>query len=425
MNAKLTDTKLSIAKSIRKSVLAGFVISQLATASLPLSAMAADNEIRFAGQGLFTVSGSGGLTAEKRAETIQTNLDNALVASKDRTPAAVKITYVKGLPVLTLGGYQVVTVDSTTAKAQNTTPAVLATKWADSLRTALRDQTSVQSYVSQLSGEYDSSAPAAFNSPAPTQPNSMPPQQQAYQPQPQPYGQPSFSTQPYGGGQPYGGQPYGQGGYNQPSTGYRQGRITYAPAGLVLPITLSSGISTQVAKAGDVVQAAVSQTVMLGDSMIPTGSVVIGTITDAESGKMLGRSGSLGIKFNKLRTPDGVETPISAHLVGGIGKYAGGAQDETVKGETWKGKVVQAGVRGAIGAGTGAALGTAVGAIAGGGRGVGKGAWSGTAIGAGVGVAQSLILRKGADVNVQAGTAMQIQLDQPVSIAGTAPANPY
>ena len=111
--------------------------------------------------------------------------------------------------------------------------------------------------------------------------------------------------------------------------------------------------------------------------------------------------------------------------MGGIGKYTDGNGDEVVKGETWKGKVVQAGVRGAIGAGTGAALGTAVGAIAGGGRGVGKGAWSGTAIGGTVGVAQSLLLRKGKDVNVQAGTAMQIQLDAPVSIAGAAPVSPY
>jgi len=34
-------------------------------------------------------------------------------------------------------------------------------------------------------------------------------------------------------------------------------------------------------------------------------------------------------------------------------------------------------------------------------------------------------LRKGSDVNVAAGTAMQIQLDAPVSIAGAASANPY
>lgn len=380
----------------------------------PLAAFAADNEIRVAGQTIFSVPAAAGMTADKRAEVIQQNLDNALVAAKDRTPSTVNISYVKGVPVVTVGGYQVVTVDSGTAKSMGTSPALLAKKWADALRGSLRDQGSVQSYVSQLSGDYSSSAPAAI----PARQN----EQFATQPQQQ--------QQPY---TPYGGQPqYGNGGqpqYGQPAAygnaTYRQGRVTYAPAGLVIPISLSSGISTQVAKAGDVIQASVSQTVMLGDSMIPAGSVVMGTITDAEAGRMLGRSGSLGVKFNRLRTPDGIETPISAHLVGGIGKYTDGNGDEVVKGETWKGKVVQAGVRGAIGAGTGAALGTAVGAIAGGGRGVGKGAWSGTAIGGTVGVAQSLLLRKGKDVNVQAGTAMQIQLDAPVSIAGAAPVSPY
>jgi hypothetical protein len=188
---------------------------------------------------------------------------------------------------------------------------------------------------------------------------------------------------------------------------------------LVIPISLSSGIATQVARAGDLIQASVSQTVMLGDSTIPAGSTIIGTITDAKGGTYLGRAGSLDIKFNRLRTPDGTETPISAHLIGGIGKYTGTGTDETtLKGETWKTKLGQAAIRGGIGAGTGAALGTAVGAIAGGGRGVGKGAWSGTAIGGTVGVAQSVLLRKGKDVLIPAGTAMQLQLDAPVTVAG-------
>jgi len=69
-----------------------------------------------------------------------------------------------------------------------------------------------------------------------------------------------------------------------------------------------------------------------------------------------------------------------------------------------------------------AALGTAVGAIAGGGSGAGKGAWSGAAIGAGLGVADSLILRKGKDVTIPSGTALQLQLDSPVAISGVNPA---
>ncbi len=404
--------------SIKRSVLAGALLLSQSICLYPLAAMAADNDIHVAGQSIFSVPAAGGLTADKRAAIVQQNLDNALVAAKDRTPSAVNITYVKGIPVITLGGYQVVTVDGASAKSVGSSPALLAKKWADSLRESMRDQASIQSYVGQLSGDYFASAPAAVNAP---------PQQQAYQPpqqQQQSYGQSTYQAQtPYQQPQaPYGAQAQ----YGQPQGGFRQGRISYAPAGLVMPITLSTGIATQVAKPGDLIQATISQQVVLGDSTIPAGSVIIGTITDASAGRMLGRAGSLDIKFNRLRTPDGTETPITAHLIGGIGKYTGSGTDETViKGETWKNKAVQAGLRGAIGAGTGAALGTAVGAIAGGSRGVGRGAWSGTAIGGTVGVAQSVLLRKGRDVTIPAGTAMQLQLDAPVSIAGATASNPY
>lgn len=405
--------------SIKRSILAGALLLSQSIALTPLAAMAADNDVHVAGQAIFSVPAAGGLTADKRAAAVQQNLDNAMVAAKDRGPSSVNITYVKGVPVITLGGYQVVTVDGASAKTAGSTPALLAKKWADSLRESLRDQASIQSYVGQLSGDYFASAPAATSAP-------MPQQQPAYQQPQQGYGQPNtYQAQtPYQQPQaPYQQQaPYGQ-----PQGGYRQARITYAPAGLVIPISLSSGIATQVARAGDLIQASVSQTVMLGDSTIPAGSTITGTITDAKGGTYLGRAGSLDIKFNKLRTPDGTETPISAHLIGGIGKYTGsGTDDTTIKGETWKTKLGQAAIRGGIGAGTGAALGTAVGAIAGGGRGVGKGAWSGTAIGGTVGVAQSVLLRKGKDVLIPAGTAMQLQLDSPVTIAGAgAQQNPY
>ncbi len=399
--------------SLNRTLIAGALVLSQTLFLTPLTAFAADSTVRIAGQAVITnVAGSGSMTAVKRAETVQQNLDNALVAAKDKSPASVNIQYVKGLPVITLGGYQVVTVDSGDAKANGTTPAVLAKKWADGIRNMLRDQHSIDSYVAQISGDYSSSAPPVSQG------------MQANQ------GMVSQQSVNYGGSQYAQPQPQTgyapQGAYGQPPGGFRQGRVAYAPAGLVMQISLNTSIATQAAKSGDMIQATVSQTVMLGDSSIPAGSTIIGNITEAQAGRMLGRSGSLGIKFNRLRTPDGVETPISAHLVGGIGKYAdaGSDQDDVVKGETWKGKAVQAGVRGLVGAGGGAALGTAVGAIAGGGRGAGRGAWSGTAIGGGLGVAQSVLLRKGKDVVIPSGTQLQLQLDAPVSIAGGGPA-PY
>lgn len=447
-------------------------------------AVLADGSVYVAGQTVFTnKAASGGLSADDRAQQVQKNLDNALVASKDRSPASVNIVYVKGMPVITLGGYQVVTVDAANAKAAGTTPALLAQKWADALRNSLRDTASVDSYIGQLSGNYASTAPAS-NAP---QTSYNPPSNNNYQPQGGNSGGPGFGGPANGGGSDggnggpgnaggggYGGPPQGgyggtaqangygqqgnnyggpqgggpQGGYGGPQGGYggpqgqqggygqgggsdqynrstygggggaQRGRVMYAPAGLVMPVSLRTSISTQAAQSGDLIEAALTEPVNLGDSSIPAGAVLVGQITEAKAGGFLGRSGMLGIKFNRLRTPDGVETPISAHIQGGIGKYAD-TQGDVIHGETWKNKVGQVALRGALGAGAGAALGTAVGAIAGGsGRSTGRGAWSGTAIGGGVGVVDSLVLRKGRDVTIKGGTPMQVQLDAPMTVSG-------
>lgn len=341
----------------------------------PSMVLASASEVKVAGETVIVSQVSiGGMTAEQRAEIIQTNLDNALIATKDRSPRAVSIVYVKGSPVILLGGYRVMEVDTASAKAVGTTPALLAQKWADAIRNVLADQTSVSSYVAQLTGDHEgNTVPKPNNAVAVT---------------------------------------------NPPTVNYQRGRVVYAPAGLTIPITLQTSISTQAAKAGDLVQAVVSKAILLGESQIPAGTTVLGIVADTSEGKLLGKAASLTVKFNQLRLPDGSEQPITAHLVGNIGKYATVGAEDTLKGETWKTKAGQAAIRGAIGAGTGAALGTAVGAVAGGKRGTGRGAWSGAAIGSGVGVAQSLLLRKGKEVTLESGTALQLQLDAPLSLAG-------
>ncbi|HEY9777632.1 MAG TPA: hypothetical protein V6C81_27965 [Planktothrix sp.] len=408
-------TKLA---AVRNSVIAGALLLAQSFCVTPLAVLA-DSSVRVAGQSVFNVP-PGSISAD----TVQNNLDNALVATKDRSPNAVSVVYAKGMPVVTLGGFQVATIDAASAKAANTSPALLAKQWADALRSSMQDQASVDSYVAQLSGGAGGGAPSAGGYPgaAPNISNAEPgysPPQQQYQP-PQSNGgyaqtPPPQGQQFYGAGAPQYGGP-GQG------PGFRQGRVAVAPQGLTFPVSLQTSISTQVAKTGDMIEAQLSQPVILGDAQIPAGSTVMGTITDAEAGKRLSRSGSLTIKFNRLRTPDGIETPISAHLVGGIGKYQQTGSDESgnMRGEGWKAKLGQTAIRGGLGAGLGAGLGTAVGAIAGGGRGAGMGAWSGTAIGGGMGAAD-MLLRKGRDVTIPSGTAMQLQLDAPATVAGGGP----
>lgn len=222
----------------------------------------------------------------------------------------------------------------------------------------------------------------------------------------------------------------------------------FVPAGVVLNASLTTSISTDSARPGDLIQANLNQAVQLGNGQIPAGSVIEGHIASAQAGGFLGRSGRLTIQFDRLRMPNGAEAPMAAHINGNIAKYQQiGSGSNTIAGEGAGTKAGQALLRTALGAGAGAALGTAIGAIAGHGRssinyqpvygpyghamvpvgyyptyqsgaasGAGRGAWSGAAIGGGVGLADSLLLRKGRNVTITSGTPLQVQLDQPIRL---------
>lgn len=265
----------------------------------------------------------------------------------------------------------------------------------------------------------------------------------------QPYGQPAYGEAPYNAGAQYsqfaplqaptGGQygnfPPSGGGYGgasnyqspppyyapqPPPEQFHGGSEIVAPAGLSLPVSLQTAISTQVAKNGDYIQGTISQNVSFGRGFIPAGTQVIGAVTDSVAGRRLSRSGALSIQFTNLRLPNGQQVPITAHLVGDLGKYhdKGSGTNDLYRGEGVGAKFGQTAIRGGLGAGLGAGLGTAVGAIAGGGHGAGMGAWSGAAIGGGMGVAD-MLLRKGRDVIIPTGTLMNVQLDQPVDLGGS------
>lgn len=277
-------------------------------------------------------------------------------------------------------------------------------------------------------GGYGSQPPAYGGQPAYGQPVGAAPynggaQYSQYAPLQAPQNGQYGSFPPAGGG--YGGAtnyqappPY----YGQPPSEqfHSGGDQIIAPAGLSLPVSLQTAISTQVAKNGDYIQGTISQNVSFGRGYIPAGTQVVGAVTDSVAGRRLSRSGELSLQFTNLRLPNGQQVPITAHLVGDLGKYhdKGTGNNPVFRGEGGMAKVGQTAIRGGVGAGLGAGLGTAVGAIAGGGHGAGMGAWSGAAIGGGVGVAD-MFLRKGRDVIIPTGTEMQVQLDQPVDLGGS------
>jgi hypothetical protein len=427
----------------RQSLALALAVGNFLTFSV-VPVLAAANSILIGGSPVFTVNaGAAGMTANQRAEKIQKNIDNSLVASSNHGPTAVKITYVKGVPVITLGGYLVTSVDAATAKAAGTTPSILAQKWANSLKASLSNKTHVDAYIAQLTGASYTAGPTAATATAAAKPIATKPAPYKAAPKAVASSAPvstapayakmdatadAGSVTPYTPVNPGPSQLASTGGYNmQPDVMYnptqfgtvRRGQQIYIPAGMTISAKLATSLSSGVAKAGDVIMAKTTDSIQLGNATIPAGAILTGQVTDASNGKYMGKSGKLGIKFNSLRTPDGAETPITAHITGGVSKYSGSTSDsgEILRGENTMSKVKKAAVATAIGAGAGAALGLAVGGIAGGGRGVSRGAWSGTAIGAGLGLAQSFLLRKGSEVNIMQGEDIKIQLDAPANLA--------
>ncbi|HEY9712518.1 MAG TPA: hypothetical protein V6C72_03550, partial [Chroococcales cyanobacterium] len=174
----------------------------------------ADASIRVASEQAFVVpAAAGGMTPDQRAATMQKNIDNALVASNDHSPSAVSVSKVNGQSILTLGGFYVATVDPASAKRAGVTQEVLAQRWSDGLKRTLSNQAAVQRYVADLTGG-SKGEPATVG---------------------------TATTQ--------------SGSFHY----YRQGRAIYIPAGMMMPVTLTTALDSENARAGDIVQASLSQ----------------------------------------------------------------------------------------------------------------------------------------------------------------------
>lgn len=353
-----------------KPLLALFLVGN---SILPVFAAA----VKVGDKSAFTVdSPVGSMTAIQRAKVMQKNIDNALVASSDKSPNAVSITVVNGQPVLTLGGFYVASADANSAKRLGVTKMAVAQKWQAGLKQALSNSASVQAYITNLTG---------------------------------------------GGLGPQAGMMTTQSG-SFPF--YKSGKLVYVPAGMMLPVLIRTPLTSETARPGDQIEASLAQPVALGDSELPMQTILTGVVTESAPGTGMSHSGALGLKFTNMQLPGSDPTPISAHIVGRLGKYEQreGAVD-TFRGETTDHKIEDAVIRGGLGVGAGAIAGTVIGAIAGGGRGAGRGAVTGLSIGAALGVADSLMLRKGSNVQVASGQALNLQLDAPAQIEAAPASN--
>lgn len=168
----------------------------------------------------------------------------------------------------------------------------------------------------------------------------------------------------------------------------REREIT-VPAGTVLRVELSSAVSSDASKAEDTVRATLRRAVEVdGAEVLPVGTEVVGTITDAErSGRVKGVA-RLAMRFTSVRHRSERVDIAAAPVV---------RQAEATKSEDAK-KI-----------GIGAGIGAAVGAIAGGASGAAKGA----AIGGGAGTGVVLATR-GEEVRLGAGTPINVRLTAPL-----------
>jgi len=163
------------------------------------------------------------------------------------------------------------------------------------------------------------------------------------------------------------------------------------PAGTSLAVTVLSNLGSETSQVEDVVKGSLAKPIVIdGTTVAPQGAEVRGVVSDAKkSGRVKGKA-SLGIAFDRLTVRGETLRMQTAPVV----LEAQDKKSDDVK-------------KGGIGAG----LGAVVGGIAGGG--------SGAAIGAVAGGAGTVLATKGREVELPAGTVVNVLLQSPLTLKVT------
>ena len=174
------------------------------------------------------------------------------------------------------------------------------------------------------------------------------------------------------------------------------------PAGTVIPITLTTRISTKNAKDGDGVYGKTIFPITVDNKIvIPEGSYVRGRVSEVKkAGRVKGKA-ALTLNFQTLVLPSGTTISIYTSL-GGVGAGGDRKGEATVEGDSSKGK--DAGTIGKT-----AGQGGLIGVIAGRGKGAAIGGAGGAAAGA-----AAVLLTRGEDLVLEPGTSIEIVLDRPI-----------
>lgn len=160
------------------------------------------------------------------------------------------------------------------------------------------------------------------------------------------------------------------------------------PAGTTLSVSVLSNLASNTSKVEDVVKAALANPLVIdGVTVVPKGAEIRGVVSDAkQSGRVKGKA-SIGLAFDRLTVRGETHQIETAPVV----LEAQDKKSDDVK-------------KGGIGAG----LGAVVGGIAGGG--------TGAAIGAVAGGAGAVLGTKGREIEVPAGTVVNVLLQSPLTL---------
>jgi hypothetical protein len=177
------------------------------------------------------------------------------------------------------------------------------------------------------------------------------------------------------------------------------------PEGTKLIVELESRLSSKESRAGDRFRAITTTPIVDEDgrTLLPAGSIIEGTIVDAQPAKRRRRSGILQLTFENLRLEDDRLIPIRGRPTNAEANDRNRFDEEgNVKSpSTAKGSLKIAGAS----AGTGLAIGAAAG-----------GALAGAGIGAVAGLTIALLM-KGSDVVIEPGHLFALELIQPVRLS--------
>ena len=160
------------------------------------------------------------------------------------------------------------------------------------------------------------------------------------------------------------------------------------PAGTSLSVTVLSNLASNTSKVEDLVKGSLAKPlVMNGVSVLPSNAAMTGVVTEAkESGRVKGRA-TISIRFEQIAVRGETHKIQTAPVI----QEAQAKKSDDVK-------------KGGIGAG----LGAVVGGIAGGG--------TGAAIGAVAGGTGAVLATKGGEVEVPAGTVVNVLVQEPFTV---------